>query len=196
MHINEIKQSKYLTKNDVGNGLDVTIRAIDQADLAMEGEPPEMKYVLHFQENIKPMVLNTTNAQLIAAVLGSEETDDWIGKRVCLYDEKTVMYAGKLVGGIRVRAANHAPKQAVAVSAPAVVATDKTRVWALNQLLGGPGQANREIVTAYLRAHALIKPNEEPEAWILSAVPTSKPGVATLSSAIEEWSRNQDDVPF
>lgn len=198
MHINEIKQSKYLAKNDVGNGLDVTIKAIDQADLAMEGEPPEMKYVLHFQGDVKPMVLNTTNAQLIAAVLGSEETDDWIGKRVCLYDEKTVMYAGKLVGGIRVRAASQpvpAPRPTPA-ALPQSSATDKTRLWALNLLMAAPGQTNRQMVTDYLRAHSLIKPDEEPESWRLDTVPTSKASVATLASAIEEWSKLTDDVPF
>ncbi len=50
------------------------------------------------------MVLNNTNAQIIAMILKSEETDDWIGKQIVLYDDPNVSFGGKLVGGIRVRA--------------------------------------------------------------------------------------------
>ena len=198
MHISAIKQSKYLARNDVGDGMNVTIRSIDQANVAMEGEAPEMKYVLHFAEPIKAMVLNNINAQLIALALGSEETDDWLGQKVCLFDDKTVQFGGKLVGGIRVRAVGQ-PAPAPARSAatpPKSTATDKTRLWALNLLMAGPGQTNRQMVTDYLAAHALIKPGEEPESWQLDTVPTSKASVATLASAIEEWARTESDVPF
>ena len=195
MHINAIKQSKYLARNDVGSGLDVTIKGIDQANVAMEGEPPEMKYVLHFAEPIKPMVLNSTNAQLIALALKSEETDEWIGRKICLYDDPTVSFGGKLVGGVRCRpCAQPAPTPRATV--PKSTATEKTRLWALNLLMAAPGQTNRQMVTDYLRAHSLIKPGEEPESWELDSVPTSKASVETLAGAIKEWSRQSDDVPF
>lgn len=163
----------------------------------MEGEPPEMKYVLQFAEPIKPMVLNSTNAQLIALALKSEETDEWIGRKICLYDDPTVSFGGKLVGGVRCRpCAQPAPVQRQPVSLPKSTATDKTRLWALNLLMAAPGQTNRQMVTDYLRAHSLINPDEEPESWRLDTVPTSKASVATLASAIEEWSKPTDDVPF
>lgn len=107
MKIGEMKQSKYLKKEDVGSGTVVTIAKIDQQDVSMENDPPELKYVLFFQEAVngehKGMVLNWTNIQLCARACGSEETDDWIGKQIELYDDPNVSFGGKLTGGIRIR---------------------------------------------------------------------------------------------
>jgi hypothetical protein len=51
------------------------------------------------------MVLNSTNGQLIARLLGSKNSDDWIGKEIDLYNDPNVTFAGELVGGIRARKA-------------------------------------------------------------------------------------------
>ncbi len=45
-----------------------------------------------------------TNGQLIAKITKSEETDAWSGHKIVLYDDPSVSFGGKLVGGIRVRA--------------------------------------------------------------------------------------------
>jgi hypothetical protein len=103
-HISELKQSKFLTRSDTGKGILVTIKDCYQQDVAMEGDPQELKWCLSFVEDCKPMVLNTTNAQLIAAALGSEETEQWAGKKIVLFDDPTVMFKGKITGGIRARA--------------------------------------------------------------------------------------------
>ena len=103
MNINDIRESKYLTKNDVEPPIKVKITGISKEDLSKENEPPELKHVLQF-EGSKPLVLNVTNAQLIALALGSEETNDWIGKEIVLWNDATVSYAGKLTGGVRARA--------------------------------------------------------------------------------------------
>jgi hypothetical protein len=103
-HISQLKQSKFLTRADVGKGALVTIREIIQENVAMEGSEPDMKFCLVFDEKEKPMVLNSTNGQIIAAITGSEDTDDWTGKKIVLYDDPTVSFGGKLVGGIRCRA--------------------------------------------------------------------------------------------
>lgn len=50
------------------------------------------------------MVLNSTNGQIIAQITKSEDTDDWKGWKIVLYDDPNVSFGGKLVGGIRVRA--------------------------------------------------------------------------------------------
>jgi len=102
MNINEISESKYLKKEDVGTGKQVQITGLSKENLAREDDTPDYKFVLHFNGPVKPMVLNKTNAQLIAHVLGSQETDDWIGKTVTLYNDPTISFAGKLTGGIRV----------------------------------------------------------------------------------------------
>ncbi len=119
MNINDLKESKYLKKTDVEPPILVTIARITQENLAQQGQEPEMKYVLHFAEDLKPMVLNSTNGQLIAMVLGSEETDDWNGKQIVLYNDPNVSFAGKLTGGIRARAKK---TQTVETENPAPVA--------------------------------------------------------------------------
>lgn len=105
MNINELKDSRYLRKEDcTPNGLLVTIASGQMENVAMEGKPPEMLFVLHFAECEKGLIVKSTNAQLLAAALGSDETDDWVGKRVVLYNDPSITFQGKLVGGIRVRA--------------------------------------------------------------------------------------------
>ena len=49
------------------------------------------------------MVLNWTNISRIALVTGQEHTDGWTGKMIVLFNDKAVMYKGKLTGGIRVQ---------------------------------------------------------------------------------------------
>lgn len=114
MHINQLKQSKFLARADVARPILVTIKGIHQENVAKEGEPAEMKYALSFTDCAKPMVLNSTNAQIIAQILASEETDHWVGKQIVLYDDPNVSFGGKLVGGIRVRA----PRNKAAAPAP------------------------------------------------------------------------------
>ena len=61
------------------------------------------KVVIHFKDDERGLVANKTNLQLMSVFYGSTDTDDWIGKQVVLYNDKTIMMAGKVVGGIRVR---------------------------------------------------------------------------------------------
>ena len=50
------------------------------------------------------MSVNVTNGELLAAMFGSRNSDDWIGKKVVLYRDPNVFFGGKPVGGIRCRA--------------------------------------------------------------------------------------------
>lgn len=99
----EMRESKFLKKEDVGRGVLATITSCVRKNVAMEGADPEQKWCLTFQELDKPLVLNVTNIQLCEIMFGSDDTDHWIGKRIVLYTDPNVQYAGKIVGGIRVR---------------------------------------------------------------------------------------------
>ena len=114
MHVSALKESKFLKRTDVGSGALVTIRNLTQENVAKEGADPDMKWAIHFDEMDKPLILNSTNAQLIAQILKEEETDGWVGQRVVLYDDPSVSFGGKLVGGIRVRAPKNQAKPAPA----------------------------------------------------------------------------------
>jgi len=104
VNINQLRESKYLKKEDCDTGILVTIKSLKEQNVAKEDQPAEMKHVLYFEEEEKGLVLNSTNAQLIAAITKSEETDDWDGKQIVLFNDPSVSYAGKITGGIRVRA--------------------------------------------------------------------------------------------
>lgn len=113
MNISELTVSKYLKKEDVSPPVIVTISGLTHENLAKDGEAPEMKYILQFSENLKPMVLNLTNGKLIAIVTGQEDTDNWVGKQITLWNDPTVSFGDKMTGGIRVQL-----PQAAAVAAP------------------------------------------------------------------------------
>jgi hypothetical protein len=100
----EMRESKFLKKEDVGAGVLMTVESCTQHNVAMQGAEPEMKWCLSFLEADKPLVLNSTNIQLCERVFGSDDTDDWVGKKIVLYTDPNVSFAGKVIGGIRVRA--------------------------------------------------------------------------------------------
>jgi hypothetical protein len=113
--IHEMMDSKFLKKEDVGAGALMTVEGCAQHNVAKQGAEPEMKWCLSFEESDKPLVLNSTNIQLCQRVFSSDDTDEWVGKKIVLYTDPNVSYAGKVVGGIRVRAPKAKP---VAVPAP------------------------------------------------------------------------------
>lgn len=104
MHVSQLKDSKFLKQDDVGEGVVVTIKGCHEENVAKEGAEPEMKWCMTFHEQAKPLVLNSTNGQILAKIFGSDNSDDWTGKKVELYRDPNVSFGGKLVGGIRCRA--------------------------------------------------------------------------------------------
>lgn len=101
----EMIESKYLKKEEVGeDGTIVTISDFERVNVAMDDQPPDFKWTMRFEEFDKPMVLNSTNIQLAENALGSDNTDDWIGKKVIVYNDPNITFGKKLVGGIRIRA--------------------------------------------------------------------------------------------
>lgn len=102
--VSDLKTSKYLTKEDVDPPILVTIKGYEQVNVAMENQAPDPKWALLFLEDYKPFVLNQTNGALIAGIADSDDFDDWKGKKIVLYNDPTIAFAGKITGGIRVRA--------------------------------------------------------------------------------------------
>lgn len=91
--------SKWLAAADLDDSdLVVTIRGCTQEEVT----PTESKWVLWFEETEKAMVLNKTNSKMIAQLLLSDDTDDWIGKQIVLFPTQ-VDFQGDQVDAIRVR---------------------------------------------------------------------------------------------
>ena len=113
--------SKFLKKEDLDeNGNLVHIKAFKRVNVAQEGEPDEMKFTVQFNEFEKPLVLNATNRAILEKTYGPD-TDDCLGNPIVIYNDPNVSYAGKLIGGIRMRAPKghkQAPAQAPAKPKP------------------------------------------------------------------------------
>jgi hypothetical protein len=111
--------SKYLSKNDVGeDGLILTIKGFRMETLKSD-EGDEDKMVMHFVEDMKPMVVNRTNSQLIAVATGARTVGESKGKQIVVYNDPTVGFGGKITGGLRIKKVAGAPKTAPKPSARA-----------------------------------------------------------------------------
>lgn len=109
----EMLPSKFLKQADVPQPALVDLTRISKEQVNQENDPEEHKWVAHFREFDRPLVLNTTNLNALSLIFGSEDSDDWKGECV-IYTDPNVSFGGKLVGGLRVRKA----KNQAARSAP------------------------------------------------------------------------------
>jgi len=102
MKRNQAFPSKFLNKDDVESPKTWTIRGVFKE--VLEGENGvEEKPVLDFEEEeAKPFILNQTNWIVLEDLYG-EDSDSWIGKRIELYKDASVMFGSKRVGRIRCR---------------------------------------------------------------------------------------------
>lgn len=98
--ISQMVDSKYLKQADVEDDTVVTVKKVGQANIAKDDAPPDMKWLVRFAEFEKPMVLNRTNISLLGNFLG-DDTDDWIGKQVIVYNDESIQFQGKVTGGLR-----------------------------------------------------------------------------------------------
>lgn len=58
--------------------------------------------IAYFEENIKPLVLNATNAAVLKGFSGSSFVEDWKGLLIELFIDSTVKMKGDVVGGVRI----------------------------------------------------------------------------------------------
>ena len=85
-----------------------TITGIQQYDVSMQNEPPKMKWGITFAEVNpplnKPLILNATRMGVLEAMTGSDSSDDWMGKKIVVWQDKTVVFGSKVTGGTALRA--------------------------------------------------------------------------------------------
>lgn len=106
--ISKMIESKYIKTGDIeADGedaqLDLTIADVRQEDLRVDGGETKSKWICHFEELERGLVLNTTNTKKLAELCGSELSENWPGKRVRLY-VTPVQFRGEEVNAIRIKA--------------------------------------------------------------------------------------------
>ena len=97
-------ESKYLKHQDL-NGQDVvlTIDRVTRESIKDKDGTEKKKFILYFRELEKGLVLNTTNMNTLYALLKTDESAEWIGKRITLFEKEDIEMGGQLTSGIRVR---------------------------------------------------------------------------------------------
>ena len=94
--------SKYLAKEDVGDGMNLTIASFTN-EMVGQGADADNRAVIHWQEDVKPMILNKTNKNRIKRILQATTAEQVIGKRINAYNDPDVEYGGEMIGGLRLR---------------------------------------------------------------------------------------------
>lgn len=103
MKVDDLHPSIFLKASDIPQPVLASILKVSIEEVFDEQKP-----VLRFiGNNLKPMVLNKTNASTIAAIYG-DETDAWQGKQIVLFSSQ-VPFQGKMVDSIRLRAPKARP---------------------------------------------------------------------------------------
>ena len=101
MNIDQSFPSNYVKASDLnGKPSLLTIRTCVLEELG-QGRDKEKKPVLYFSKGPKGLVLNVTNARVIAKAYG-DDTANWTGKQIEIYPTQ-VEFRGDLVDAIRVR---------------------------------------------------------------------------------------------
>lgn len=115
MKTSEAYPSKYLSAEDLGEkDLTLTIQTVD-LEMIGQGAQASQKLVIGFKGAKKQFVVNKTNANTITKLLGTDETDDWIGQRITI-GPREVEFQGEMVMSIRVSIKKPASQQAAEVA--------------------------------------------------------------------------------
>jgi hypothetical protein len=91
--------SKYISAADL-QGRDVPAKITHIASEEIGGKS---KFICYFAGKKKGLVLNKTNWNSIVRISGQDDTDDWTGVEVCLF-EAMVDFQGDIVPAVRVKA--------------------------------------------------------------------------------------------
>lgn len=121
MNLNDLFPGKFLKAADLqGREPVVTIARVT---LEPMGRTQELKGVVTFKGKTKGLKLNKTNAQAIAQIAGSQNTDAWTGRQVQLFTT-TADFGGQTYDVIRVKAPGMAKAIPPVVIAPPRMAAD------------------------------------------------------------------------
>jgi hypothetical protein len=111
--------SKFLKKEDFPTPQVLTIRTVTVEPM----QDGKLKAVLYFNELAKGCTLGAQKKALLKSVLGAD-TDGWIGHKVRLSFDPTVMMGPKVVGGIKLECKKGAAPVKAPVLRPAPVVAD------------------------------------------------------------------------
>ena len=86
-----------------GQELIVTIKSVANEVVTGTDGKKETCSVMHFMEDVKPLVLYATNSKTITKLLKTPYIEHWKGRKIQLYVENGIKAFGDIVDAIRVR---------------------------------------------------------------------------------------------
>jgi len=107
-HYRKVLKSDHLGVADLedftetGSNLIFTIKQVRQELNAKVAGKKINANIAYFEENIKPLVLNATNAKVMKGLTNSPFIEDWQGTTVQLYIDANAKLMGEVVGGVRI----------------------------------------------------------------------------------------------
>lgn len=102
-HWKSMTDTRFIFAFDLaGKDVNVKIERVEAGVLESNGGRKAKKPLVFFKGVPKPLALNSTNAKTIAAICGSNDTDDWIGKWITMYPSQT-QFGNDTVDCIRIR---------------------------------------------------------------------------------------------
>ena len=81
----------------------LTIKSIAQENVVGEGGRSELCNVMHFMENVKPLICNKTNCKTIEKLFKTPIIEEWCGRKIQLYADHNVRFGKEIVEGVRIR---------------------------------------------------------------------------------------------
>lgn len=89
-HYKLVSKSPYLASWDLNSENPKIVLTIDKVVQKMtEGlKENSKKNICYFKENVKPMIINTTNGKVISVLAGSKYVEDWSGLKIEITTKK------------------------------------------------------------------------------------------------------------
>ncbi len=85
-----------------GQDLIVTIKSVCNEEVTGSDGKKDICSVIHFVENVKPMILNATNNKTIAKLFKTPYIEEWSGRKIQVYTEKVKAF-GEIWDALRIR---------------------------------------------------------------------------------------------
>jgi hypothetical protein len=103
LDVSVLSESRFLKKEDCEPPITVTMDYVDQGPVTSK-EGTETKWILHFEEDVKPLVLGKEKGESIRLATGIRDMRRWGGHKIVLFWDRTVRNPfGSVPGGIRAR---------------------------------------------------------------------------------------------
>lgn len=103
IHWKKTTNPNYLGAYAFDDGKDMIVQVKDvKPEMVQNQQGREEKLVLHFEGDVKPLILNSTNMKAIEKATGSAYLDEWVGKKLQLY-VTLVSAFGTTTDAVRVR---------------------------------------------------------------------------------------------